>query len=111
MLIRAAAGLSSSAAHVSHPTQVGLLAAGGLDPASALTIYGPIGIICVLLMLGWLVPKYAYDRVVSENERLKTLVEGVTPLVAKNSEVTAEAIALMHLLQSQIEPRQRGSAT
>lgn len=93
--------LATTHSLVAPPVTV-LASSGGLDPTSALTIYGPIGIIAVLLMLGWLVPKYAYDRVVAENDRLKTLVEATTPLIAKNSEVTAEAIALIHLLQSQM---------
>lgn len=77
------------------------IAGSSFDPATALTTYGPLGICFVLVVVGLLVPKYAYDRVVAENDRLKTLAEQLTPLVAKNSEVTAEAIALIHLLQAQ----------
>lgn len=109
MLLRSVC--ASAVPHLTPPMTLLAASGGGIDPTSALTIYGPIGIIAVLMMIGWLVPKYAYDAVVADRDRLRTLAEASTPLVAKNSEVTAEAIALIHLMQERLDPPPRRRTT
>lgn len=97
--------LATHSAHLSVAAIPAAVLAAGSDPISALPTYGILGLVCGLLVTGQLIPKWAYDRVVAENDRLKATAESVVPTLAKTSEATAEMIALVHLLLSS----QRGS--
>lgn len=102
--------LAGAAAHMpsAAPPVAAVLVAGSTDPTAALQTYGPLGLMVALMLLGWLVPKYVYDRLVAENEQLKELTKSLAPMVEKNSEVTAEAIALIRLIREQLdEPRSK----
>lgn len=45
------------------------------DPITWLVASGPIGVILVLIMLGWLEPKRAVDRLEIERDRLQRALE------------------------------------
>lgn len=96
--------LTTHSAHLSVAAVPAAVLAAGADPISALPTYGILGMVCALLVTGQLIPKWAYDRVVAENDRLKAAAESVVPTLAKTSDATAEMIALVHLLSSRESP-------
>lgn len=51
-------------------------AAGGVDPTS-FAAYGPVGLVVVGFLVGWIWPKPSVDRLLKELERKDAQIEGL----------------------------------
>lgn len=67
--------------------QGGLIAAGAdSNPVDLLLQYGILGVVVVLLIIGWLVPKYVLDRVIEENKKKDEIIQRKDEFIAQLQE-------------------------
>lgn len=75
-----------------------------MDPGAVETILttgGPWALLIISLMIGWLVPKFQWERVIKENDELKTENKELRNLLYRTSRV---AEATTHLAEKGITP-------
>lgn len=65
----------------------------GTDPVAILLNYGPLGMVVLGFILGWIVPGPTAKQLVEENRRLNALIETVLlPMIEKDG-ATLERVA------------------
>lgn len=70
-----------------------IAADSGGDPVNYFFQYGVIGVVLILLLLGWLVPKYVHDRAIAENKRKDEIIERKDEFIAElQSSISDRAI-------------------
>jgi len=74
--------------------------------ASGFLTYGPLGLFCLLLLLGWIVPKPFMTKLESENEFLKRALETERTLRAEAARAALTTNQLLDALTAVAAQRQ-----
>ena len=104
-------GLAVGAAAITVGSGVVLLVEQSTDPANLLLGYGPLGLVVLGFLTGWIVPGSVVKKKDAEIERLQGLFDSqVFPMAQTYASTMAQATTVMHDVTGEIRELRRGSA-